>query len=58
MKLIPIDPEILKQTAGIIGPHSAAARALADAAKHNGPVRFWRVGQTIVVEKQPPVSEG
>ena len=47
--------EVLEATARVIGPHSAAAKALADAAKHNGPVVFWTHGNILWVEKRPPV---
>jgi hypothetical protein len=34
-----------------MGPLSAAAKALADADTHAGPVRFYKSGNTLIVEK-------
>jgi hypothetical protein len=48
-----IDRGLLEQTARYIGPHSAAAKALACADEHNGPVAFWQHGATVIVEKIP-----
>ncbi len=42
----------LEKVAHIVGPESAAAKALADADAHDGPVRFFLTDRaTIIVEK-------
>lgn len=51
IKLEAISREVLEMTAHVVGPSSAAAEALKDADSHNGPVRFWKRGNMIVVEK-------
>lgn len=51
---IELERSVLERTAAIIGEHSAAAAAMADADAHKGDARFWKVpGGYIVVEKSP-----
>ena len=45
--------ETLEATAKILGPSSAAAKALAEAKDHKGFVRFWKSGNTLILEKEP-----
>lgn len=53
-RLRPVNREMLETVAQIVGPHSAAAAALATAAAHDGPVRFYTSeDDTFVVEKLP-----
>lgn len=54
IKGLPIKREVVEQIAKIFGPMSAAARALADADAHKGPVEFVNTGDSIVVIKHPP----
>ena len=49
--LIPLPRDLLERLAYIMGDCSAAAAALTDAESHKGPVRFYRHGPSIVVEK-------
>ena len=52
MKLEPISEEVLKQTAKIVGPQSAARQALDDATKRRAAgqeVMFARQGASILV---------
>ena len=63
-KPIPISREQLEQVARTMGPESASARALAGARDHGGPVRFYRDGDRVLIEKLPegsveagPISE-
>ena len=55
MKIIDeIHQDVLARVATIMGPQSAAARALAEAAQHDGPVRFFRTDRgSILLEKSP-----
>lgn len=55
--LEPLSRTTLETFVTILGPHCAAAAALADAATHDGPVSFWKSGNAIVVEKCQPTSE-
>jgi hypothetical protein len=48
---------VLEATARILGPSSAAARALADADTHIGETAFFRCGTTILVQKKAPILE-
>lgn len=50
---VEISRETLEQTAQIVGEHSASALILAAAHQHRGPVRFWKVGQRLILEKFP-----
>jgi hypothetical protein len=43
---------VVEAVARVVGPNSAACKALADADAHGGPVRFWRVGSTLIVERE------
>ncbi len=54
-KPIPISREHLEHVARTMGPESASARALAGARAHGGPVRFYRDGDRVLIEK---LSEG
>jgi hypothetical protein len=48
---------VVEATARVMGPSSAAARALADADSHDGETAFFRHGNTILVKKTAlPVS--
>jgi hypothetical protein len=47
----PISRDVLEATARILGPSSAAAQALADADSHNGVSNFFKLGNTIIVQK-------
>lgn len=49
-KLISIDRSVLEATAQVIGPSSAAARALASADAHEGKANFFRCGTVILVQ--------
>lgn len=49
-KIVPIDRVILERTAHIIGPSSAAARALMAADQHDGEANFFRCGTVILVQ--------
>ena len=51
MQELPI--EVVQNTALIMGPSSASAKALIEAAKHPGKVRFWRTKEQIILEKIP-----
>jgi hypothetical protein len=54
-KIVPVEltRKMVEQVAYIIGPQSAAAQALAEADKHDGPVRFLQTPGTIFVVKLP-----
>ena len=41
----------VEQVAKIVGPSSASAQALKDADAHDGPVRFFKSGSSILLEK-------
>ena len=41
---------VLEATAQVLGPTSAAARALADADAHDGETKFFRHGAQIMVK--------
>lgn len=56
MPMISIPRGVLEATARVMGPMSAAARALADADAHNGETAFFRSGTTILVQKKAPIS--
>jgi len=43
---------VVEATARVMGPASAAARALADADSHDGETAFFRHGNTILVQKK------
>ena len=45
--------DLLKQERDALGPSSAAAQVLAEAKTHNGPVKFYRHNQSIIIEKLP-----
>ncbi len=49
--VVEIQRAVVERTAAIMGPHSAAAQALAQAAGAAGPVRFLRIGNTLLVEE-------
>jgi hypothetical protein len=48
-----IDRVYVERIAKIIGQGSAAAKALADADKHDGPVIFYLASGSFIVEKHP-----
>ena len=52
--MVEVPRNVLEATARIIGPLSAAAKALADADSHDGETRFFRHGTTILVQKKAP----
>jgi hypothetical protein len=52
MREVPRDA--VERVAKVFGAKSAAARALADADKHDGPVQFFQCGNTILLGKSPP----
>ena len=49
----------VEKVAEIVGPHSAAAQALADADAHKGPVKFYltKKDASFIVEKLPPEEQ-
>jgi hypothetical protein len=49
-KIIAVHRSVLEATAHVIGPSSAAARALAAADEHNGESSFFRCGTVILVQ--------
>lgn len=49
--MVEIHRSVLEATARVMGPESAAARALADADSHDGETAFFRHGGTILVKK-------
>lgn len=51
-KIIAVHRSVLERTAHIIGPSSAAARALAAADEHEGESNFFRCGPVILVQKK------
>lgn len=53
---VPVERDELERLAYLIGPASAAQQALDDADQHPGKVLFWRIGQTLIVEKLPEVT--
>ncbi len=46
----------VERVARAFGEQSAAARALADADAHDGPVQFFQCGSTILLGKSPPAA--
>lgn len=52
-KAAPVPRECLEATAHIFGPSSAAAKAIAEADRHDGPAYFYRYKNSIFVEKHP-----
>lgn len=50
---MPVTREELEHVAYIVGRFSAAQQALTCADEYGGEVRFWRCGQTILVERIP-----
>ena len=46
-----ISRDVLEAAARIVGPSSAAAKALADADSHDGDTYFFKLGNTIIVQK-------
>ena len=55
--MIPVNRRLLEEVARIVGPASAAAMALKDADSHNGHVKFWKHGKSIIVEKLPEIKD-
>jgi len=53
-KMTSVPREVLEATARVMGPLSAAAKALANADAHNGETAFFRCGTTILVQKKMP----
>lgn len=53
-KMVSIHRSVLEATAHMMGPASAAAKALADADAHDGETVFFRCGSTILVQKKMP----
>lgn len=49
--MIEIPRSVVEATAQVLGPESAAARALADADTHDGKTSFHRHGNQIIVKK-------
>ena len=56
-KMIPIDREVIEKTAQVLGPLSACAQALKDADEYGGPVTFYKLGNTILVQKGAAVAK-
>jgi hypothetical protein len=54
--MISIPRGVLEATARVMGPESAAAKALADADAHNGETAFFRCGTQILVQKKAAVT--
>jgi len=56
-RMTEVHRSVVEATARVMGPLSAAARALADADAHDGETAFFRHGGTILVQKKaPPIS--
>ena len=55
-KMASVAREVLEATAHVMGPLSAAAKALADADAHDGETAFFRCGATILVQKKAAVT--
>jgi len=56
----PIDEKIVRTTADICGPHSAAAQAMNDAERNRAAgleVSFFKSGGTIIVASRDPARE-
>lgn len=56
----PVTEEVLRTTAAIVGPHSAAASALKDADRRRQAgevVEFFQVGHTIFVHGAPKAAQ-
>lgn len=52
--LTEIPRHVIETTARIMGPASAAAVAIEEADSHDGQVKFYRSGNTIIVVKELP----
>lgn len=53
--MVLIEREVLERAAKVLGPLSASAQALKDADEYGGPVTFYKLGNTILVQKRAAV---
>lgn len=59
MNMVPVDEKVVESTANILGENSAAAKALADAARRRAAgetVSFFRLDRTILVVGENPAT--